>query len=110
MRRVGLDLLVVDAAVREQQRQLDVPELVQALAVFRLHLVPGDDEDVIGQPALVEVFQHSEGVRADDRQERVGCPVEHLHRGHVRLEVPVSHQLFDGPGVAHERPRYALIP
>ncbi len=85
-------------------------ELVQALEVFRLHLVPGDDEDVIGQAALVEVFQHGEGVWPNHRQERVGGPVEHLHRGHVRLEVPMSHQLFDGLGVAHERPRYALIP
>jgi len=55
----GSMVLSVDATVREQQRHLEVAELVQPLDVLRLHLVPGDDEDVVAQAAPVEVFQHS---------------------------------------------------
>ncbi|MGH3795275.1 MAG: hypothetical protein ACRDSP_10330 [Pseudonocardiaceae bacterium] len=109
-RRVRLNVLVVDAGVREQERQLDVPKLVQSVDVFRLHLVPRDDQDMIGQASLAQIFQHCEGMRPDDRQERVGGPVKHLHRGYVRLEVPVIDQLFDGLGVGHERTWHPLIP
>ena len=44
-------------------------------------------EHVIRQGALVQVFQHSEGVWPHHRQERVGGPVEHLHGRDVRLGI-----------------------
>jgi hypothetical protein len=87
-----------------------VPELVEPLDVVGLHRVPGDDQHVVAQLALVEVFQHREGVRSDVRQKRVGGSVEHLNRRHVRLEVPVIDQFFDSLGVAHEGARLSLIP
>jgi hypothetical protein len=49
-------------------------------------------------------------MRSNRRQKRVGCSVENLHRCHVRLEVPVTHQLLDGLGVGHEGARHSLIP
>jgi hypothetical protein len=110
VRRVGLDVLVVDAGVREQQRQLDVLEPIESVDVLGLHVVPGDDEYVVRQLPDVQVLQHREGVRPDHRQERVGGAVEHLHRRDVRLEVPMTDQFFDGFCVAHERTRYALVP
>jgi len=63
-----------------------------------------------GASFSVEVFEHGEGVRPDDRQERIGCPVEHLNRRHMRLEVPVIDELFDGLSVRHEGARYPLVP
>jgi hypothetical protein len=51
------------------------------------HGVPRNDQDIIGQPALVEVFQHREGVRPNNRQERIGGAVEQLDRRRVQLEV-----------------------
>jgi hypothetical protein len=53
VRRVRLDLLVVDSGVREQQRHLDVPELVEPVDVIRLHLVSGNDQHMVRQLALV---------------------------------------------------------
>ena len=74
------------------------------------HLMPRDDQDVIGQLAAVEVFQHSERVWPHYRQERVCCPVEELDRRQMRLEVPMVHQLPDRFGVGHEGARLALVP
>ncbi|WP_206443140.1 hypothetical protein [Candidatus Protofrankia californiensis] len=85
-------------------------ERVESVDVLGLHLVPRDDEHVVSQLASVEVFQHGEGVRPDDRQERVSRPVEHLNRRHVRLEVTVIDQFLHRLGVGHERTRYPLIP
>lgn len=87
-----------------------MPELVEPVDVVRLHVVPRDDQHVIHQLALVEVFQHGESVRPDDRQERVCGPVEHLNRRHMRLEIPMVDQLLDGFGISHEGAWHPLIP
>jgi hypothetical protein len=50
--------------VGEEQRHLDVPELVKPVDVIRLHLVSGDDQDVIRQLPLGKVFEYGEGVRS----------------------------------------------
>jgi|GEM_PF-6507285 len=108
--RVRLDLRVVDTGVGEEKRHLERAQLVEPVGVLGLEAVPRDHENVVGQPAGVQVFQHGEGVRSDRRQERLGRPVEQLHGRDVRREVAVPHQLLDRLGVGHERSRYPLIP
>ncbi len=110
MRGVGLDVLIVDPGIGEQQRHLEVLECIEPVDVCRLHLMARNDQDVIGHPAAVEVFQHGEGVRPNGGKERVGRPVEHLDRRHMRLEVAMVDQLFDGLRVGHQGTRHPLIP
>jgi hypothetical protein len=85
-------------------------ELVKPVNVVGLELVARDDQDVVGQLALVQVFEHSEGVRPDLRQERIGRPVEQLDRRDMRLEVAVTDQLLNRLGVGHERDGLVLAP
>jgi hypothetical protein len=94
---------VVDPRVREQQRHLQVPQLVQPVNIVGLQLVSRDNQDVVGQLALVQLFEHNVGVWADLRQERLGRPVEHLNRRDMRLEIAVVDQLVHGLRVKHQR-------
>jgi hypothetical protein len=87
-----------------------VPELVKPVDVIRLHLVPGDDQDVIRQFPLGKVFEYGEGVRSHLRQEGLGRAVEELHGRDVRLEIAVVHQLLNSLGVRHECGGLVLVP
>jgi hypothetical protein len=69
------------------------------------HAPAGDDEQVVRQAPVVEVAQHRERVRLDDRQHRVRRPVEQLDRRLVRAEVPVPCEGGDCLLVAHQPPR-----
>jgi len=87
-----------------------VAQAVEPLGVGRLELVAGDDQDMVGQYAPVEVFQNGEGVRSRGRQERVGGAVEDLQRRDVRPEVTVQDEMFNSVGIGHECSRLALVP
>ena len=89
----------------DQQRQPDRREAVEDRAVLGSDVPAGDHQHVVAQAEPVKVLQHGEGVRLDDRQERVGGAVEHLDRGHVGLEEPVADQELNGVLIRHERPR-----
>jgi hypothetical protein len=72
--------------------------------------MPRDDQHVVGEPPSVKVFQHGKRVRPDDRQKRIGRPVEQLDRRNVRLEIAMGHQRLDRIGITHEGARLILIP
>jgi hypothetical protein len=108
--RIGLDALVVDAGIGEQQSHLEVHELVQPVGVAGLHPVPRDDKHVVAQATAVEIGQHRQRVRPDSRQERVRRTVEKLNRGEVRLKVAMADQPLHRLGVGHRGARLALIP
>ena len=108
--RIRLDPRVIDTGIGEQQRHLEVHQLIQPPDIGGLHLVPRDDQHMVPQAPAVQVGQHRQRVRPDRRQERVRRPVQHLDRGHVRPEVPVADQPLHRLGVGHQGARLALIP
>jgi hypothetical protein len=108
--RKGLDALVVDTGMGEQQSHLEVHELVQPIGVAGLHPVPRDDQHVVAQATAVEVGQHRQRVRPDRGQERICRTVENLNRGEVRLKVTVADQPLHRLSVGHQGARLALIP
>lgn len=110
MAGVGLDPLVFDTGVREEERQLEVTKLVEPLGIVLLHGAARDDDQVVAQSPRIQIFEHRERVGPDLRQERVSGAVEELERRGVRLEVGMGHQLLDGLSVAHDGPRLALVP
>lgn len=98
----GLDGRVGDVGVRDQHGQTQVREAVEDGAVLGGHPPPSDDQDVIGQALLVQVPQHVENMRLDDRQHGVGGPVEKLDGRLVGPEVRVADEAGDGLLVAHQ--------
>jgi hypothetical protein len=110
LRRVRLDALVIDTGIGQQQRHLEIHELIQPPDVAGFHLVAGDDEHVVPQAPAIEIGQHCQRVRPDSRQKRIRRTVEDLHRGDVRLKVTVADQPLHGFGIGHQRTWLALVP
>jgi len=108
--RVRLDAHAIDAGIGEQQRHLEIHELIQPPYIAGLHLVPCDDKHVVPQAPAVEIGQHRQRVRPDGGQERVSRAVENLNRCDMRLKVMVADQPLNGFGVGHQSARLTLIP